>query len=74
MTSQAIGDALYGIQGMSSNVDEVLQLVGELAKKIATTGAVLTPRDIGRALFGLQKSFAVAIMRSLLRLMMSFAN
>lgn len=54
MTSQAIGDALYGLQGMSSETDEVQELLGELAKKIATTAAVLAPRDIGRALFGLQ--------------------
>lgn len=54
MTAQAIADSLYGLQGMTSNVTEVQNLLGELAKKIAITGAELSPTQIGRALGGLQ--------------------
>lgn len=40
--------------GMTSDVSEVQDLVGELAKKISSTAAILRPVHIGRALFGLQ--------------------
>lgn len=39
---------------MTSDVPEVQDLVGELAKKVSSTAAVLSPAQIGRALFGLQ--------------------
>ena len=39
---------------MTSNIPEVQNLFGELAKKIAITGADLTPSLIGRSLYGLQ--------------------
>ncbi len=54
MTGVAIADSVYGLQGMTSNIPEVQELVSELAKKISYTGAELTPPLIGRALFGLQ--------------------
>jgi hypothetical protein len=54
MTSAAIADAVYGIQGMSSSIPEVQDLCRELAKKISSTAAELSPEQAGRALFGLQ--------------------
>lgn len=54
MTGAAIADALFGLQGMTSDVEEVQELLGELAKKVATSGAEMTPGQMGRALFGLQ--------------------
>lgn len=39
---------------MTSNIPEVQELAGELAKKVSQSTAVLTPSEIGRALFGLQ--------------------
>jgi len=39
---------------MTCEYPEVQELVGELAKKIAATGAELSPQLAGRALFGLQ--------------------
>jgi hypothetical protein len=42
------------ISGMTSNIPEVQELAGELAKKVSQSTAMLTPSEIGRALFGLQ--------------------
>ena len=39
---------------MTSNVPEVQELAGELAKKVSASSAELTPEQIGRCLFGLQ--------------------
>lgn len=39
---------------MTSNITEVQNLLGELAKKIAITGAELTPSQVGRSLAGLK--------------------
>merc|ERR1711871_861956 len=54
MTSAAIADSLYGLQGLSSDVQEVQNLLTELAKKISVSPAKFTPAQVGRALFGLQ--------------------
>lgn len=40
---------------MSSDSQEVLQLVSQLAKKIAESSPELSPQAIGAALYGLQK-------------------
>ena len=39
---------------MTSNVPEVQELAGELAKKVSASNAELSPEQIGRCLFGLQ--------------------
>jgi hypothetical protein len=54
LTSSAIADSLFGLQGMTSNVPEVQELAGELAKKVSASTAELSPEQIGRCLFGLQ--------------------
>jgi uncharacterized protein YukE len=54
MTAQGISDALNGLQGMNSAVPEVQELVGELAKKVASTAATFNSVQMGNALFGLQ--------------------
>jgi hypothetical protein len=54
LTASAIADALFGLQGFTSDVPEVQELVGEIAKKIAVTAAELNSEQLGRALFGLQ--------------------
>ena len=54
MTGSSIADSIYGLQGLSSSVSEVQDLISELAKKISSTGATLKPVEIGRSLFGLQ--------------------
>lgn len=42
------------VQGLDSDVPEVQELLGELAKKIALTPVTLSSSQLGRALFGLQ--------------------
>lgn len=54
LTSSSISDALFGLQGFTSDISEVQELVGQLAKKIAVTSADLNSEQLGRALFGLQ--------------------
>ena len=50
MTSAAIADSMYGLQGLSSDVQEVQNLLTELAKKISVSPAKFTPAQVGRAL------------------------
>ena len=54
MTAPALSDALFGLQGMRSDIPEVQELLGELAKKVSSTAAGLNTQQLGRALFGLQ--------------------
>lgn len=54
LTGSSIADSLFGLQGLDSDVPEVQELLGELAKKIALTQVTLSSQQLGRALFGLQ--------------------
>jgi len=54
LTSATYADSLYGLQGMTSDVSEVQELIASLAIKISSTAAVFTSDQIGRALFSLQ--------------------
>lgn len=54
LTGDSIADSLVGIQSLDSDVPEVQELLGELAKKIALTQVTLSSQQLGRALFGLQ--------------------
>ena len=51
---QAVGNALYGLQGMSSDALEVRQLVSVLTRKIDSCTEPLDVQAVGNALYGLQ--------------------
>ena len=55
MDSQALGNALYGLQSMNSIHSEVRSLVAALAKEIGESSPTLSIQSIGAALYGLQK-------------------
>ena len=50
-----IGNALYGLQGISSDRFEVLQMVSSLTPKIVNCNDTMNPQEIGNALYGLQR-------------------
>ena len=54
LNGQAIGNALYGLQGMDSSHTEVRQLLKALTTKINASRAELNGQEIGNALYGLQ--------------------
>ena len=54
LDSQGVGNALFGLQGMSSDVPEVRQLVGVLVRKVDELTAELDAQGVGNALYGLQ--------------------
>ena len=51
---QAVGNALFGLQRMSSDVPEVRAMLTALTAKIQGSTAELDGQAIGNALFGLQ--------------------
>jgi len=55
LNGQEIGNALYGLQGMSSNEKAVLNLLSALSVKISQSKELLRAQEIGNALYGLQK-------------------
>jgi len=54
LNAQAIGNTLYGLQGMSSDAKEVLSLISVLSVKISQSKELLSAQQIGNALYGLQ--------------------
>jgi hypothetical protein len=54
LSAQAVGSALYGLQGMSSEHPEVRRLVGALAAKVRSCTDSLSAQNVGNALKGLQ--------------------
>jgi hypothetical protein len=54
MTPSSIANSLYGLQSMQSDSQEIQDLLNELAKKISSSPTMLSPREVGRALYGLQ--------------------
>ena len=54
LSSQHIGNALYGLRGMSSDVQVVKEVLKALARKIAASDTVLNAQGIGNSLYGLQ--------------------
>jgi hypothetical protein len=54
INAQAIGNAFYGLQGMSSESSEVRTVLSALAKKVSMCSEDLTVQEIGNALYGLQ--------------------
>ena len=55
LTGQGIGNALYGLQGMSSDVKEVQDILSALAVKIRCSKALLLGQGIVNCLYGLQE-------------------
>ena len=54
LDGQEIGNALYGLQGMSSEEVEVREVLRALSSKILESKEMLGWRSIGYALYGLQ--------------------
>ena len=54
LSSQNIGNALYGLKSMDSEVSEVRALVRALTAKIQDSREPLDTQAIGNALYGLQ--------------------
>jgi hypothetical protein len=52
---QNVGNALYGLQKMSSDHSEVREVLSALAVKIRNCKENLDPQGVGNALYGLQK-------------------
>lgn len=51
---QAIGNSLYGMKGMTSDVTEVRTLLAQMGKEIIGIQEDLNPQEIGNALYGMQ--------------------
>jgi very-short-patch-repair endonuclease len=54
LSSQEVGNALYGLQNMSSDVREVVDVLVAMTPKIEGCGQHLLAQHIGNALYGLQ--------------------
>ena len=54
LDAQAIGNALYGLQGMSSDSKEVRGMLVVLTEKMKLSKELLNAQEIGNALYGLQ--------------------
>lgn len=54
LDSQAIGNGLYGLRRMTSNVPEVLTLLATVAPAIEASTAPLSPQELSNAFFGMQ--------------------
>ena len=52
LTGQNIGNALYGLQGMSSDAKEVQYILSALVLKIRCSQALLSGQEIGNCLYG----------------------
>ena len=63
LDAQAVGNAMYGLQSMSSDVDEVRGVLRELTPKIKECRETLSAQAVGNAMYGLQ---SVSIDKSLL--------
>ena len=53
LTGQGIGNAFYGLQGMSNDVKEVQDIFSALAVKIRCSKALLSGQEIGNCMYGL---------------------
>ena len=53
--AQAVGNALYGMQGMSTERTNVRQLLSSLISCISLYEDTLKPQHIGNALYGMQR-------------------
>jgi hypothetical protein len=55
LEAQEVGNALYGLQSLSSENEEVRILVAKLAEKLKRSKVYLRPQHIARALLGFQR-------------------
>ena len=53
-TAQGIGSALYGLQSMSDEVPETVDLLSYFPDLIMSSTDPMTPQDIGNSFFGIQ--------------------
>ena len=53
LSAHNVGYALYGLQGRSSDVEEVRLLVRALSGQVATCTEPLDAQNVGNALYGL---------------------
>ena len=53
-TAQGLGNALYGLQTMSDEVQETIDILSFFPELIMRSTDPMTPRDIGNSFFGLQ--------------------
>jgi hypothetical protein len=65
LDSQAVGNALYGLQGMSSDSGEVRALLSALLPKVQSCKESLNAQAVGNALYGLQGSLRSLLSRPL---------
>ena len=54
LSAQTVGNALYGLQSMSSDHEEVRDLLQVLSTKVQESTACLSAQNVGNALYGLQ--------------------
>ena len=54
LDAQAIGNALYGLQGMSSEAKEVRDMLVVLTEKVKLSKELLDAQQIGNAILGLR--------------------
>jgi hypothetical protein len=54
LNAQAVGNALYGLQGMSSDCPEVRELLVHLLPKIVACTGRLSGQEVGMAIYGLR--------------------
>jgi hypothetical protein len=54
LSAQAVGNVLYGLQGMSSDSAEVRAMLSALAPKVVSCREALDVQAVGNALYGLQ--------------------
>jgi len=68
LKAQEVGNALYGLQGMSSDSEEVRNLLRSLVPKVISCKGLFNAQAVGNALYGLQgMSSDVVEVRDLLR-------
>ncbi len=54
LSAQEVGNALYGLQGCSSDRAEVREVLSALAAKVRECREPLSAQEVGNALYGLQ--------------------
>jgi hypothetical protein len=54
LTAQAVGNALYGLQGLSSDYSEVREILSALVPIVKSCSEAVDGQAVGNALYGLQ--------------------
>ena len=65
MSAQAVGNALYGLKGMSSDSAEVRGLISVLVAKVKGCKDDLSAQAVGNALYGIISSHCLSYLDSI---------